>query len=382
MRLTILYRLRVLHLLDELRSTAGTMRHNIDDDTRVSALMSLCELCNDTTGRGLREVVYILAQKYVYYIMDIIEYAAAHSHLRSSSSFTLSLHILATVVTYVDDPRFWIRNAKPFSRLVSSKGGITSSMHKKLYEYLTPFTEPLLQNLGSAGSDVVGPLIKGMKAAFERRMELTPILSTNVRVLEAVLVNANSTTRLELFHTMEQDGSLDSLTQWSFGLAQNRHSVWQAGEPSSSEAAKRFHVFAFPVLRIFASYIKTCNELIGGAHKSVTPHEPGDAKNPAHLSPRTIELRTLSDAMMDTLLLMWSSAGGVNGQRFNPECQKIRQAVFGRHHPPSLFHEKTLTALIRHMLSRGRKRPSSVCCHPQSHAESCSVGSATSDHKK
>ncbi|KAK6048466.1 hypothetical protein COOONC_14029 [Cooperia oncophora] len=132
-----------------------------------------------------------------------------------------------------------------------------------------------------------------MKAAFERRMELTPILSTNVRVLEAVLVNANSTTRLELFHTMEQDGSLDSLTQWSFGLAQNRHSVWQAGEPSSSEAAKRFHVFAFPVLRIFASYIKTCNELIGGAHKSVTPHEPGDAKNPAHLSPRTIEVTFL-----------------------------------------------------------------------------------------
>ncbi|KAK6037175.1 hypothetical protein COOONC_25320 [Cooperia oncophora] len=69
-----------------------------------------------------------------------------------------------------------------------------------------------------------------------------------------------------------------------------------------------------------------------------------------------LQLRTLSDAMMDTLLLMWSSAGGVNGQRFNPECQKIRQAVLDVI-TPTLFHEKTLTALIRHMLSRGRKRP-------------------------
>lgn len=51
------------------------MRHDVDDEVRVSALLSLCELCNETSGRGQREVVWVLAQKYMYYLMDIIEYA-------------------------------------------------------------------------------------------------------------------------------------------------------------------------------------------------------------------------------------------------------------------------------------------------------------------
>ncbi|KAK6028530.1 hypothetical protein OSTOST_05419, partial [Ostertagia ostertagi] len=354
-RLTILYRLRVLNLLDELRGCSGTMRHNIDDETRVAALMSLSELCNDPSGRGQREVVWILAQKYVYYIMDIIEYASAHSHLRSSSSFVFSLHLLAIVVAEVDDPRFWIRNAKPFSRLVSAKGGITSGMHKKLYEYLTPFTEPSLQNLGTPGSDVISPLIKEMKSAFERRMELTPALSTSVRVLEAVLLNATKTSRLEQFHMMEQDGSLDSLAQWLFELVQIRHAMWQMGEPASSEAAKLFHVFAFPVLRIFASYIRTCNELVGSVVKGATIREPEDA-NLTRLNQRTIELRTLSDVMMDTLFLLWSSAGGMNGQKFSPECQKIRLAVLDVL-TPTLFYEKSLASVIHHILFRSCSRP-------------------------
>uniref|UniRef100_A0A7I4XVS0 HECT domain-containing protein n=1 Tax=Haemonchus contortus TaxID=6289 RepID=A0A7I4XVS0_HAECO len=333
-RLKIVYRLHVLHLLDKLRSCAGTLRHNIDDETRLSALMSLCELCNDTNGGGQREILWALAQKYVYYIMDIIEYAAAHSSLRSSSSFILSLHLLALVVAEVDDPHFWLRNARPFSRLVSAKGGITSSMHKKLNDYLSPFTEPLLHNLGAAGSDVTSCLIKQMKTAFERRNEITPVLGTSVRVLETVMVNASKSSLLELFHTMEQDGSLDSLAQWLFGLAQNRHAMWQMGEPASSAASKSFHVFAFPVLRIFASYMKTCNNLDGSSAK----------------------FRTLNEVMMDALFLMWSSAGGMNGQRFTPECRKIRLAVLDVL-TPALLHEKSLAEVIRHILSRSCSRP-------------------------
>ncbi|KAK5974745.1 hypothetical protein GCK32_002983 [Trichostrongylus colubriformis] len=356
MRLTIAYRLRALHLLDELRSCSATVRHNIDDDARISALMSLYELCNDTSGRGQREVVWILAQKYVYYIMDIIEYASAHSSLRSCSSFMLSLNLLEVVVANVDDARFWLRNAKSLSRLVSAKGGITSTMHKKLYEYLTPFTDPLLHNLGTGGPDVVGCIIKEMKSAFERRAQLTPPFSTSVRVLEAVLVNASNTSRLEIFHMMEQDGSLDSLAQWLFELVQNRHAMWQMGEPASSEASKRFRIFAFPVLRIFASYMRSCNDLVGSVIKGAIIRSKEDAEDINHRSERTVELRTLSDVMMDALFLMWSLAGGMNGQKYTPECQKIRLAVLDVL-SPTLFYEKSLAAVIRHVLFRSCSRP-------------------------
>lgn len=43
------------------------------------ALKALCELCKEESGRGRREVVWLLAQKYVYYVVDIIDHPSVSS---------------------------------------------------------------------------------------------------------------------------------------------------------------------------------------------------------------------------------------------------------------------------------------------------------------
>ncbi|EYB92909.1 hypothetical protein Y032_0189g1226 [Ancylostoma ceylanicum] len=152
--LTLAYRLHALHLVDEMRGCAGTLRHCIDDDQRVMALKSLCELCKEESGRGKREVVWILAQKYVYYIVDVIDHSTSSSGVRSSACFGLAVHLLSIVVAEVDDPKFWMKHAKMFCRLIS-KGYITPSDHRKVCEYLVPFSNPLFQRIGDNSSDVI-----------------------------------------------------------------------------------------------------------------------------------------------------------------------------------------------------------------------------------
>lgn len=337
------------------------MRHDVDDEVRVSALLSLCELCNETSGRGQREVVWVLAQKYMYYLMDIIEYACAHSSARKTASFALSVRLLTTVLAEVDEPRFWIRNAKAFVRLISKKG-VGTVISKTMYEYLSPFTDAALLNMTTAGKAVVNSIVKRLKQ-MGRRIELSPCVSTCARVIEAVVEGTSDAARVELFHAMDQDDDLNLLAQWLFEIVQYRHAMWQMGEPVSSAASRRFLVFAFPILRVFTTYMNVCNGMVGQLIKV-------NMKHPKYGTPEmkisadglmgeddiVVELQSLSDVMMDAVFLMWSSSGGMNGQKMNAECRKIRLAVL-EILTPSLFYEKSMAAVIHHILFRSCSRP-------------------------
>lgn len=46
-------------------------------------------------------------------------------------------------------------------------------------------------------------------------------------------------------------------------IVQYRHAMWQMGEPVSSAASRRFLVFAFPILRVFTTYMNVCNGMVG-----------------------------------------------------------------------------------------------------------------------
>ncbi|WKX88882.1 hypothetical protein Q1695_008485 [Nippostrongylus brasiliensis] len=355
LRLTLAYRLRALQLLDEIRGCAGSLRHDIDDDVRVSALMSLCELSNDERGR--REVVWTLAQKYLYYLTDIIEYTSAHPRHRSSVSFSLSVHLLVTVVSEVDEPKFWIRNAKTFHKLLS-KAALTYNTHKTLFDYLSPFTDASMQNIGKGGLEVLSTVVKKIGPSTAKRQELPPHVITCTRILEAVIISANDTTRMEILHAMEQDDTFTLLTNWLHNLVQVRHALWQMGEPASSEASRHFLRFAVPVLRIFTTYMTVYTGVVGDLIKQVMSSSLNQSRNKfiRWRSDIFVQLRDLGDAILDVLLLMWSTSGGINGQKFSPECRRIRQAVL-EVLTPTLFYEKSLAVVIRHVFSQCCPRP-------------------------
>ncbi|VDL74343.1 unnamed protein product [Nippostrongylus brasiliensis] len=344
LRLTLAYRLRALQLLDE-----------IHDDVRVSALMSLCELSNDERGR--REVVWTLAQKYLYYLTDIIEYTSAHPRHRQSVSFSLSVHLLVTVVSEVDEPKFWIRNAKTFHKLLS-KAALTYNTHKTLFDYLSPFTDASMLNIGKGGLEVLSTVVKKIGPSTAKRQELPPHVITCTRILEAVIISANDTTRMEILHAMEQDDTFTLLTNWLHNLVQVRHAMWQMGEPASSEASRHFLRFAVPVLRIFTTYMTVYTGVVGDLIKQVMGSSLNQSRNKfiRWRSDIFVQLRDLGDAILDVLVLMWSTAGGINGQKFSPECRRIRQAVL-EVLTPTLFYEKSLAVVIRHVFSQCCPRP-------------------------
>ncbi|KJH45018.1 hypothetical protein DICVIV_08944 [Dictyocaulus viviparus] len=325
LHVVIAYRLHVLHLLDGLRGCAESLRHDIDDETRITFLLSLCELCNEISGIGKQEVIWMLAQKYLYYLMDIIEHTASSSTLRSSAALALSIHLLELVLISVDDPKFWVRQAKAFCRLLS-KRYITPST-PKLYEYIAPFLDPMLQTIGSGGSEVVMCLYKKMIPAMERLVDVNPTIIVYARLLETVIVHANHTTRLEIFHVMEHERIFDIVARWLFDLVQHRHALWQMGEPVISEASKGFLAFAFPILRTFAAYFKVCGSFVGEMAK----------------------LGTLSDVLLDALILVWGTTSGMNGQKYDDICRQIRLAVLDVLNP-SLLCEKSLGIIIRHLV--------------------------------
>ncbi|KAJ1349593.1 hypothetical protein KIN20_005185 [Parelaphostrongylus tenuis] len=330
--LTISYRLHVLQLLDELRGCAGSMRHDIDDEKRVSSLLSLCELSNDTDGIGRREVVWMLAQKYVYYLMDIIEHTASSRDLRTSAAFSLSVQLLETVLASVDDPKFWTRQAKAFSRLLSKR--YITPKTPKLYEYLAPFSDTVLQNVGSPNSDVVLGIYKKMYPCMVSIVMVNSTVITYARMLEAAMSAPNYASLLQIHHFMELERVFDMLGQWLYELVQYRHALWQMGEPVSSTASKNFLSFAFPVLKIFAARFKISESLVG--HR--------------------MKLGAISDNLLDALFLMWSCSCGMNGQKFTTECRKIRHAVLDVL-APSLSCQKSLALMIRHVLVRSCSRP-------------------------
>ncbi|KAK6726422.1 hypothetical protein RB195_004628 [Necator americanus] len=347
--LTLVYRLYALHLLDRMRGCSATLRHCIDDDQRLSALISLCELCNEANGRARREVIWILAQKYIHYISDAIELVHNNHDVRSSTCFTLSVHLLALVVAEADDPKFWIKQTKTFSHLVA-KGCILPSDHRRLSEYLSPFSDQSIQHIGDSRPDVIAGLFEKISAVMVPKIKLDPAAITYIRAIEAALFHTDDISRLEMYHTMGRGGIFEGITTWLFELVQYRHVMWQMGEPLSSEDSKTFLTFALPVLRIFAAYFRTCGDLVGQIIRK------GKSRRFMENGDHFVELRPMNDILLDSLFLMWSTTGGANGQNYTEECKTIRSAVLNVL-TPSLFIEKPLSRLIRHILLRSCARP-------------------------
>ncbi|EYB92905.1 hypothetical protein Y032_0189g1225 [Ancylostoma ceylanicum] len=188
-----------------------------------------------------------------------------------------------------------------------------------------------------------------MSTIMDHKIEVNPTVTTYIRVLEGVLTHANDIARLEMYHTMERESIFEGIAGWLFEIIQYRHVMWQMGEPVSSEESRIFLAFAFPILRMFAAYFRICGSLVGQVVRR------GKSRRFKETTDHFVELRPMSDSLLDALFLMWSSTGGMNGQSFSEECKKIRLAVLDVL-TPSLFIEKSLSLVMRHVLVRSCSR--------------------------
>ncbi|CAJ0596089.1 unnamed protein product [Cylicocyclus nassatus] len=346
--MTVVYRLHALYLIDDLKDSIGTLRLDIDDDNLVKTLTSICNLCN-VSEKARKEVLWVLSQKYLYHIVDIITHAKTNIDVRNMSCYALATHLMAIVLAEVDDHRFWLKYSKIFSKLITDRC-ITYNDNRKLHEYLAPLTSYIFQYVGQNDPGLVKGLFRKMCAFMQHRHEVNTGATGFVRALEAEIMHANEMSRLERYHTLEREGAFEKLASWLFEFVQYRHVMWQMGEPVSCEDSRLFLDFAFPVLRIHAGYFRTCSRFVG------QPSERIKMKSAEDQSRRIVKLRPMSDTLLDAVFLMWSCAGGMNGQAYSEDCKKIRLAVLDVL-KPSLCFEHSLTSIIRHIIFRSCSRP-------------------------
>uniref|UniRef100_A0A1I7XCV6 DUF2013 domain-containing protein n=1 Tax=Heterorhabditis bacteriophora TaxID=37862 RepID=A0A1I7XCV6_HETBA len=135
-RLVLTNRLYALKLIDRLKGCSNTLRSSIDNEDRVTILMSLSQLCINFHGR--QSVVWLLAQKYIYYLFDILEF----SHVDNDSSDTR--HPVYLIVNSIGE----------LEKIHSLRS------QTELSEYMEPLGDSLVQFLGSGTTSLIGSLLK------------------------------------------------------------------------------------------------------------------------------------------------------------------------------------------------------------------------------
>ncbi|VDN34066.1 unnamed protein product [Cylicostephanus goldi] len=118
----------------------------------------MCEYCN-VSEKAREELVWVLSQKYLYHIVDIITHAKTNIDVRNMSCYALATHLMTAVLAEVDDYRFWLKFTKSFSKLITDRC-ITYSDNRKLHEYLAPLSGYIFQYVGQNDPGLVKGLYK------------------------------------------------------------------------------------------------------------------------------------------------------------------------------------------------------------------------------
>uniref|UniRef100_A0A1I7XCE0 DRIM domain-containing protein n=1 Tax=Heterorhabditis bacteriophora TaxID=37862 RepID=A0A1I7XCE0_HETBA len=208
----------------------------------------------------------------------------------------------------------------------------------------------------------------------ERRMQVPFSTITCVRLLEAMLCDVNDVTRLDIIKTMTRDEVAETLTRLLHDFVLFRHAMWQMGEPLVSSDVRRFLRFALPALRIIAIIYRQGSECIGRKLKMsksirvrMSEHQKSEF-NDGHAKLVDTEVKASSffikftcyidTTLVDTLFLLWSMTGGMNGQRISEEGSRLRQSVFEVIHPVLYGPGKSvLPVILDRILDKGCQRP-------------------------